>query len=364
MSEAQARARRRYVSLRVKIWIGFILIFTPVFVASYYWFYQFTSASVFNRISTNLVDTVNGAVQGMDVDNFVALYQEETANNPKCPTTVETPKEENGYYPEANPRYLAHEEWLRTVQQISPNIRIYTYVKGPGPGDIIAVGSTGYFRNPRGGFKFCQFYNSKGATSIADGLLRRADRWTIYHDDFGDWITTYAPIPDRDGQIVGAIGVDMPADYVNTVRQSILISGAIAFVLSYILIFFLVYWLSGLMTRPIVALAGVAKEIGEGDYEQEWSKVDKQDSFRDEIDTLTTVFRSMVAKVAEREKSLRARVAQLEIMIDPSKLEKQVSEIVESDFFVELKSKVQDMRSRFKDGPEEKKAEPAPRKKK
>lgn len=80
-----------------------------------------------------------------------------------------------------------------------------------------------------------------------------------------------------------------------------------------------------------------------------------QAAVRDEIDTLTGVFRSMVDKVAEREKSLRARVAQLEIMIDKSKLATQVQEIVDSDFFQELQSKVQDMRSRFKDQPDDKK---------
>jgi hypothetical protein len=42
-------------------------------------------------------------------------------------------------------------------------------------------------------------------------------------------------------------------------------------------------------------------------------------------------------------------VAQLEIMIDRSKLETQVQEIVESDFFQDLRSKVQDMRTRFRD---------------
>lgn len=358
MSETQERIRRRYVSLRVKIWIGFILIFTPVFIASYYWFYQFTSERVFHRITEELVATVDGAIKGMDIDNFVQLYKEETTGNPNCPPA--SGAENTGYYPEDNPRYLAHVKWLYDVQQVSPNTKLYTYVKGPGQGDIIAIGSTGYFREPRGGFKFCELYNSEGKSQIADGLNQRVDRWTVYNDaKFGKWITTYAPIVDANGQIVGAIGVDIGADYLYEVRQSILWSGAIAFVISYILIFLLVYWLSGLMTRPIVALAGVAKDIGEGEYEQEWSKVGVQNSFRDEIDTLTTVFRAMVAKVAEREKSLRARVAQLEILIDPSKLEKQVSEIVESDFFVELKAKVQDMRSRFKDDPDESKPAPA-----
>lgn len=339
---------KRYVSLRVKIWLGFIMIFTPVFVASYYWFYQYTSERVFRSISDTLVDTIDGAIKVMDVDGFVKLYEEESTTNPNCSPSTGIAE---GYYPEDNPLYVEHVNWLYTVQQISPNTRIYTYVKGPGAGDIVAIGSTGYFRNPRGGFKFCELYNSQGKTQIAEGLIHRVDRWTIYTDSFGSWITTYQPITDKNGQNVGAIGVDISADYVNQVKQGILISGAIAFVLSYILIFMLVYWLSGLLTRPIVSLAGIATEIGEGKYEQEWSQVDKIASFRDEINILTSVFHAMVDKVAEREKSLRARVAQLEIMIDRSKLETQVKEIVDSDFFQDLRSKVQDMRSRFKADP-------------
>ena len=346
---------RRFVSLRVKIWIGFILIFTPVFIASYYWFYQYTTQRVFQTISEKVEDTISGAVLGMDVDNFVQLYQDESTSNPSCsPSTGEA----KGYYPE-DERYIEHVNWLRTVQAIASsddpneryNITLYTYVKGPGPGDVVGIGSTGYFRDPQGGFKFCQLYNSQGNSQIADGLDQRTDIWEIYEDDFGSWITTYQPIADQNGQNVGAIGVDMPASYVDQVKQGILVSGAIAFIISYVLIFLLVYWLSGRLTRPIVGLAGVAEDIGEGNYDQEWSVVNS-DSLRDEIDTLTTVFRSMVEKVAEREKSLRARVAQLEIMIDHSKLESEVSEIIDSDFFQDLKSKVQDMRSRFKESPD------------
>jgi methyl-accepting chemotaxis protein len=345
---AADRAKKRYVSLRVKIWIGFILIFTPVFIASYFWFYLYTSDRVLKSISDGLENTINGAAKGMDVASFVKLYQQESTNNPQCSPSTGNAK---GYYPENDPLYIAHENWLLTVTEVQPHARIYTYVKGPAAGDIVAIGSTGYFRNPRGGFKFCELYNSQGKTQIADGLTGRVDRWTIYTDSFGSWITTYEPIVDKNGQTVGAIGVDIAADYVNQVKQGILISGAIAFVISYLLIFLLVYLMSGIVTRPIVSLAGVAKDIGEGNYEQEWVKVDKRDAFRDEIDTLTSVFRAMVEKVAEREKSLRARVAQLEIMIDHSKLETQVKEIVESDFFHDLQSKVQDMRSRFKEQP-------------
>jgi methyl-accepting chemotaxis protein len=354
MDSALAKGGRRYLSLRVKIWLGFILIFTPVFVASYYWFYQYTTARVFQTITDNLQNTISGAIKGMDVEGFVKLYQQESANNPQCPPPANAPSSQNGYYPENDPLYIAHENWLHEVQEVSPNTRLYTYVKGINPGEIIAIGSTGYFRNPRGGFRFCERYTSK-SSQIYNGLTQRVDAWTPYTDSFGSWITTYEPIADSNGKLVGAIGVDISANYVDQVRSEILLSGAIAFIASYALIFLLVYWLSGLLTRPILSLAGIAKEIGEGKYDQEWSQVDRSATFRDEINTLTSVFHSMVEKVAEREKSLRARVAQLEIMIDHTKLESQVREIVDSDFFQDLQSKVQDMRSRFKEQPPDKK---------
>jgi hypothetical protein len=346
-TEPITKSSGRFLSLRVKIWIGFILIFTPVFVASYYWFYQYTTARVFQTITDQLGQTIDGTIKGMDKKGFVQLFKEESTNNPMCPPAKNAPKEENGYYPEDNPLYIAHENWLLAVQQIEPAIKIYTYVKGIEPGEIIAVGSTGYFRQPRGGFRFCQRYTSK-SSDIYNGLTNRVDAWTPYTDSFGSWITTYEPIVDDTGVVIGAIGIDIPINYLEEVRRNILVSGAIAFVVSYMLIFFLVYWLSGLLTGPIVGLAGVAKEIGEGDYGHDWGSEEIKRNFQDEIDTLTSVFKVMVDKVAQREQSLRARVQQLEIMVDKSKLQKQVQEIVDSDFFQELQTKVRDMRDRFK----------------
>jgi len=336
----------RFFSLRLKIWIGFILIFTPVFVASYYWFYQYTNSRVFQTITENLENTLTGTLKGIDKEHFASLYADESTNNPMCPPALDA--DVNGYYPEENPLYIEHVNWLYAAQQLEPQTRIYTYVKGIEPGEIIAIGSTGYFREPRGGFRFCQRYTST-SSNIYNGLTAQVDAWTPYTDSFGSWITSYTPIIDDNGNAIGAIGIDIEASYIKEVRDNILRNGAIAFVLSYILIFLLVFWLSGFLTRPIIGLAGVAKEIGEGDYSHEWMEAsDDSRSFHDEIDTLTGVFKVMVDKVAQREKTLRARVQQLEIMVDRSKLDKQVKEIVESDFFQDLQSKVKGMRDRFK----------------
>ncbi len=362
MQSNESRVKRsRFFSLRLKIWLGFTLIFIPVFIGSYIWFYNYTKSRVFQTITDDLAQTLHGALVGMDKEGFVKLYEEESTSNPMCPPekpTDDTPKEENGYYPEENPLYIAHVNWLHSVQQTElkedaygdqakETTRLYTYIKGPDDGEVIAIGSTGYFRKERGGFRFCQRYTST-TTRIYDGLSGRVDAWQPYTDKFGSWITTYAPIVDDSGQIVGAIGIDITASYVDEVTAEILQQGVIAFIVTFVIIFFLVYWLSGFLTRPIIGLAGVAKEIGEGDYSHEWEKIeDAKQRMRDEIDTLTGVFKVMVDKVAEREKNLRARVQQLEIMVDRSKLDKQVSEIVDSDFFQELQTKVQGMRDRF-----------------
>lgn len=337
---------KRYVSLRIKIWIAFVFIFTPVFVASYIWFYLYTSQKVLDNISSNLVDTLDGAIGGMDIDGFVELIESEQANNPLCDPNGE----EAGYYPFENELYMEHVVWLDTIGKLNPNARLYTYVKGDDPGEVLGIGSSGALWDPPAGFPFCWSYTSE-TTRIYEGLSQRVDVWEPYADDFGEWITTYAPIVDESGVVVGALGVDILASYVREVQQEIVRSGIFAFIVSYLLVFGLVYLMSGIVTRPLVMLADVAGSIGEGDYDQDLDSTRGGDRWLDELDTLTNTFKIMIEKVAEREKTLRKRVKQLEIIVDNTKREDEVKQIVESDFFQELQTKVKDMRTRFHEGP-------------
>ena len=115
--------KKRYLSLRIKIWIAFILIFTPVFIASYVWFYLYTSDRVLNSVSEDLVQTVEGALEGMDKEGFVTLYKEERENNPLCPPALGVGVEDSGYYPE-NPLYWEHVTWLSVVEHIEPEANV------------------------------------------------------------------------------------------------------------------------------------------------------------------------------------------------------------------------------------------------
>ncbi|MBC7810318.1 MAG: hypothetical protein H7175_04185, partial [Burkholderiales bacterium] len=66
----------------------------------------------------------------------------------------------------------------------------------------------------------------------------------------------------------------------------------------------------------------------------------------DEINKLADVFEFMVEKVREREEKLIKKVAELQIIVDTGKLDEQVSEIVDSDFFQDLQVKASSLRQR------------------
>lgn len=339
---------KRFLSLRIKIVFGFILIFTPVFVASYYWFYQYTSSRVLENITDDLINTIEGAIDGMDKDAFKELIEYEQTNYPdKCLPDVpqfDADPSENGYYPEENPLYIQHVEWLRIVQSVEPETKMYTYIKGPRDGEVVGIGSTGFWRDPRGGFRFCHRYTST-SSRIYDGLTERVDAWGDgYEDEFGRWITTYMPIKDDNGEGIAALGIDISIDFVDEVKQDILSTAVYAFIGSYALIFVLVYYLSGVVTGPLINLTNVAKEIGDGNYEQDLTDIAGRSTFHDEIDLLAGVFDVMIDKVYKREQTLKRKVAQLQIEIDETKQKEEVSGITDSEFFRDLQARASNLR--------------------
>ena len=164
-------------------------------------------------------------------------------------------------------------------------------------------------------------------------------------DQWGSWVSAYAPIKDSSGAVVGALGVDYHADYVTQVQQNLLSKFIPPILVTYLALVVLVFLVSRVLTRPLSRLTQAAERIAEGDYAQhltgpEPAKID------DEISTLTRVFEGMVARVRERVQDLAQKVERLTIEIDESKRQQQVSQIVESDFFQSLQGRADEMRRR------------------
>jgi len=330
MDESQGKKRRAaFVSLRVKLLVGFTLLFTVVFAVVYYWFYEFATQMAMSRLAEDLEILLVGTAAEVDGDEFQTLHTEAVPR-------------EDGYTDD--PRYWKHVGWLAKMKRVDPRAGFYTYIKGDEPKEVVFVGSSGALSDPPTGVKFLEHYEPRTYV-MWQGLEDTTLYMYIYTDPWGSWVSGYTPIKDSKGERVGGLGVDFRADYVVEVQQAIRDRVWIAFGVTYATLLVMVFLISGALTRPIIGLTGAAERIGEGDYEQDLSHLRKE-RFPDEIGTLAEVFEIMVSKVYQREQTLIRQVEELKIEIDEVKRKEQVSEIVESDFFQDLQAKARTMRRR------------------
>ncbi len=325
----------RFLSIRVKLLVGFTLIFTLVFALAYYWFYTYATQVAMNQISDDLVNTLQATAAGLDGDAMVALAETGQPNAAGFSN---------------DPRYIQRLDYLDSIHRIEPRAWPYSYVKGTEPNQVIFVADLWARYDITRAGHFLEKYTSEGP--MYDGLTSLQVDTNPYTDQWGSWISAWMPVKDSNGNDVGGVGIDFRADYVFQVQKGIRDSVVVAFTVTYLALFVLVYLASRAIASPIVTLTEIAERIGEGDYEQDLSHLTRT-RFPDEIAKLASVFEIMVGKVYQREQSLRREVEELRIMIDESKKKEQVQEIVDSEFFVDLKERAREMRNRSHKRPDE-----------
>ena len=88
-------------------------------------------------------------------------------------------------------------------------------------------------------------------------------------------------------------------------------------------------------------LQAASRRVAEGDYTPIAIKPQKVD---DELSTLAELFNTMLDKVEEREEILENQVEELKLKIDEEKRTKEVKEIVDSQFFKDLKERAAEVR--------------------
>ncbi|GAB4421923.1 MAG: hypothetical protein Kow002_11100 [Anaerolineales bacterium] len=359
-----------FVSLRTKLMVGFTLIFTIVFAVAYYWFYRFATESAMQQITEDLVGTVRGATEsGILGDNDPV----QTINGDELGALIaEVEPDANGLTDD--PRYWNQVETLCNIRRIEPRASLYTFILGPEEGELIFITSWGRcISTTSEDFAFYkQSWKTDNIGPNASGMERltlqddtpdgcayydQPDcRPTPYGDDFGSWVSAFAPIRNSNDEVVAVLGVDFEADYVREVQQEILQRIYVAFAITYAVLLFMVYMGAQLFARPLTTLAQAAEHIGEAEYKtglETLESVKTSRAFPDEIQTLQNVFRGMVDKVYQREQSLRKTVEELKIQIDEAKRKKQVEEIVETEFFQSLREKADKLRNQQKKADEE-----------
>ncbi len=98
------------------------------------------------------------------------------------------------------------------------------------------------------------------------------------------------------------------------------------------------------IAKPILKVTSAAADIEAETFKPEsLSGLSKR---QDELGQLARVFSHMAQEIYVREKRLKKQVKELRIEIDEVKRQKQVTEIVESDFFQDLTAKANNLRQR------------------
>jgi len=111
--------------------------------------------------------------------------------------------------------------------------------------------------------------------------------------------------------------------------------------------------------NPVQQLAHIAHKLSAEEMKspEDFNKGESQQltsltTRQDELGQLGRIFQTMVNEVLAREEQMRQQIKALKIEIDQTRKQKEVNEIVESDYFKELQSKAKQIRKR-KDAPSE-----------
>jgi HAMP domain-containing protein len=336
MEQTKTIKNRRFIGLRLKVIVGFTLLFSLIFTLAFLWFYNFASQSALDQIEADLKGTLDGALSDIASDEFALL------------TRVNVPEGQD--VPSDYILYQRHQDWLNSIHSIEPNSIPYTFVAGNEPYEVQWIGDIFRIIRPEDATVFRGSYLADPAdTMLYQGLTEVTVNMVPYTDKWGTWVSAYGPIRSPSGEVIGGLGIDFRADYVKRVQDAIKLQVLITFLIAFPLQILLVWLLSGVVTSSLNRLTTAAEHIGEGDYDQDLTDLTDR-RFPDEMSTLAEVFEIMIAKVRTREQTLRRQVAELKIEIDETKRQEQVSELTESDFFKELTQKARLIRDRRQSG--------------
>ena len=311
------------LSIRSKLLLVFTILFTFAFAMAFVWFNQFATKMVMDYLRQNLTVAASTAANMIDPAEHAQVFAAGV---------------------EDTPEYAEIAAQLRLVQDSNPTIAaIYTTVKSPNPDEVLFVVSADEDLETRVGLG--EAYDTSDAPEMPLGFEGPIADVEYGADEWGVWLSGYAPIRDAQGQAVGMVGVDMLADDVLKAQANVRNASLVGFGLAYIGVFAAVYLLSGSITKSLSAITGAARAL-EQDQPYDAEQLAKAGRGSDEVAQLARVFSQMAVQVQAREQELKKQVSELRIEIDQAKRAAQVAEIVETDYFQNLQTKAKEMRDK------------------
>ncbi|GAB7081351.1 hybrid sensor histidine kinase/response regulator [Megalodesulfovibrio paquesii] len=201
---------------------------------------------------------------------------------------------------EHSPQFHAFQRRLQEIKAASSDIRyIYTLRTSPAGQIQFAVdGET----NPKDFVHVGTLYEDASPLLKAEFATLNATlvEHHLYTDEWGTWLSGYAPVYHADGRRAGVLGVDIPAAAVERYLQDLYGLFVRLFLLLLCPLVAMGWLLGRRISRPILQMAQAAARMGQGDLDQRVNV-----SSRDEIGLLASELNAMAARLKQSRESLR-----------------------------------------------------------
>jgi len=323
-----------FLSLRYKLLIPLLSLGVLMFIMGYFGAQAYLRETIFNIMDEeieSILDYVDGC---LNVDALEAI----TSN-------AALDEISNGRSAAMNdPLYLEQEACIASVEEFNPRAWVYTYYEVDAntlaysidmwnvtsPVDGSPLGYT--FTSADWDFEENQL--GLVETYPYDDLELDEETGVYYY-------ATTSPLRDASGKVVGGIAVYLDAGWTVEQLQNLSRYLLVIFVGIFVVVTALVLAITKRAMSELGTLQAASRRVAEGDYTPIAIKPQKVD---DELSTLAELFNTMLDKVEEREEILENQVEELKLKIDEEKRTKEVKEIVDSQFFKDLKERAAEVR--------------------
>lgn len=325
---------KRYLSLRYKLLIPLMGLGIIMFIMGYIGAREYLRSTIY-KIMDEEVNSIREFVTAcMDIDELRSL-------------TIEVKGDFSENWPDSmtDDRYWNQQECLVKVSDYNPRAELYTYYAVNE--NTLANGLDQYATlYPDESYVFGETFTAaddEDFTYLLQGLQETTRYPDLKFDDESQiyYYAVVAPLRNSKNEVVGGLAIYLDAGSVVESLQ-ILSNYLIAiFTVLFIVVAALVLGITRNVTSELVALQSTSKRVAEGDYSPIPLKIHR---FNDEVSTLGELFNTMLDKIRQREQTLQTQVEELKIQIDMEKRSKDVKDIVESEFFQDLKQKAAQVR--------------------
>jgi putative nucleotidyltransferase with HDIG domain len=275
--------KRIFAKFQTKVTLGLVLSMLFIGLLSNYLIYKYTLESQFEQLRERLKMVARTAALLVDAD-----------------TLMQVPLNREGM---KSLQYQVICEKLKKVQEANPTIRyiytmaqtnqkdIYQFIADPNP--LIAVGKKNVSSYPGDKYDASRFPEMLLAFSgsTADKKL------TV--DEWGVFLSGYAPIRDKNGKSVAILGIDMSAHDVYKLQQQISQRAVFVLILGFLVAIILGMIISKRISGPVKKLVEGTRHIAEGNLQYQ---VDVKGA--DEISELAQSFNNMGSSLFESRKEL------------------------------------------------------------